>query len=251
MQNEIRILGIPNFPIIEVDNDLPQIIIDKIQEAKIVLENDDIIVVTQRICSIAEGQIKKLNTYIPSDFAIEWAQKYEKDARLVEAVLQEAKNIIRQENGILITETQHGFICANSGIDNSNVQGDENICLLPENPDLSCKEIKDRIKKQLGKNISVIMTDTFGRPWRIGQTNIAIGVAGINPLQNYIGKKDIFNRTLQHTMICIADEIASSAELIMGKTNKTPVVIIKGYKYDKNNDSINNVIREKDLDLFR
>tara|TARA_Y100001970_G_scaffold253095_1_gene327503 strand:- start:5567 stop:6322 length:756 start_codon:yes stop_codon:yes gene_type:complete len=251
MQNEIRILGIPNFPIIEVDNDLPQIIIDKIQEAEIILENDDIVVVTQRICSIAEGQIRKLNTYTPSDFAIEWAQKYEKDARLVEAVLQEAKTIIRQENGILITETQHGFICANSGIDNSNVQGDENICLLPKDPDLSCKEIKDRIKKQLDKNVSVIMTDTFGRPWRIGQTNIAIGVAGINPLQNYVGEKDIFNRTLQHTMICIADEIASSAELIMGKTNKTPVVIVKGYKYDKKNDSINNIIREKDSDLFR
>ena len=251
MQNEIKILGIPNFPIIEVKDDLPQIIIDKIQEAEIILEDDDVVVVTQRICSIAEGQIKKLSDYLPSEFAIEWATKYDKDARLVEAVLQEAKNIIRQENGILITETKHGFICANSGIDNSNVQGDDNICLLPKNPDLSCKNIQDRIKKQLRKNISVIMTDTFGRPWRIGQTNIAIGVAGINPLQSYVGVKDIFNRTLEHTMICIADEIASAAELIMGKTNKTPVAIVKGYKYDKKNDSINNIIREKDLDLFR
>ena len=251
MQNEIRILGVPNFPIIEAGDDLPQIIIDKIEESEISLENDDVIVVTQRICSIAEGQIKNLNDFTPSEFAVEWAQKYQKDARLVEAVLQEAKNIIRQENGILITETQHGFICANSGIDNSNVQGNENICLLPKNPDLSCKKIKDHIKKILGKNVSVIMTDTFGRPWRIGQTNVAIGVAGINPLQNYIGEKDIFERTLQHTMICIADEIASAAELIMGKTNMTPVVIVKGYNYDKKNDSINNVIREKESDLFR
>ncbi|MBR74695.1 MAG: coenzyme F420-0:L-glutamate ligase [Dehalococcoidaceae bacterium] len=251
MQNEIRILGVPNFPIIEVGDDLPQIIIDKIEESEISLENDDVIVVTQRICSIAEGQIKNLNDFTPSEFAVEWAQKYQKDARLVEAVLQEAKNIIRQENGILITETQHGFICANSGIDNSNVQGNENICLLPKNPDLSCKKIKDNIKKILGKNVSVIMTDTFGRPWRMGQTNVAIGVAGINPLQNYIGEKDIFERTLQHTMICIADEIASAAELIMGKTNMTPVVIVKGYNYDKKNDSINNVIREKESDLFR
>ena len=151
----------------------------------------------------------------------------------------------------MITETKHGFICANSGIDNSNVKGDQNICLLPKNPDLSCKKIKDRIKKQLSKNVSVVMTDTFGRPWRMGQTNIAIGIAGINPFQNYVGKKDIFNRTLKHTMICIADEIASAAELVMGKTNMMPVAIVKGYQYDKNNDSINNIIREKDFDLFR
>ena len=138
-----------------------------------------------------------------------------------------------------------------SGIDNSNVKGDENICLLPKNPDLSCKKIKDKIKKQFDKNVSVIMTDTFGRPWRMGQTNIAIGIAGMNPFQNYVGKKDIFNKTLKHTMICIADEIASAAELIMGKTNMIPVAIVKGYKYDKNNDSRNNIIREKDFDLFR
>ena len=251
MQNEIKILGVPDFPIIEIDDDLPQIISDKIQEAEITLENNDIIVVTQRICSIAEGQIKNLNTYTPSNFAVEWAEKYSKDARLIEAVLQESKNIIRKENGILITETKHGFICANSGIDNSNVKGDQNICLLPKNPDLSCKKIKDKIKKQLSKNVSVVMTDTFGRPWRMGQTNIAIGIAGINPLQNYVGKKDIFNRTLKHTMICIADEIASAAELVMGKTNMMPVAIVKGYQYDKNNDSISNIIREKDFDLFR
>ena len=251
MNEEIKIIGIPNFPLIKNGDDLASIIKNKILEEKISLDQDDIIVITQRICSIAEDRIKNLNSYIPNTFAKNWAEKYNKDSRLIEAVIQESKKVIRKKNGILITETKHGFICANSGIDNSNVAGIDNICLLPLDPDSSCRIIKEKIKNEMNKDIAVIMTDTFGRHWRMGQTNIAIGISGINPIQDYVGKKDIFNRTMNFTMICIADEIASAAELMMGKTKKMPVAIIKGYKYEKNLDTISRIVRDEKNDLFR
>ena len=251
MQDEIKIIGIQNFPIIKQNDSLIDILIHKIHEESIKIDDGDVIVITQRICSISEGRIKNLNDFKPRKFAIDWATKYEKDPRLIEAILQESKSIIRSKNGLLITETKHGFICANSGIDNSNVEGIDNICLLPKDPDKTCLQIKTKIKRILNKNIAVIMTDTFGRPWRMGQTNIAIGVAGINPINSYVGQQDIFDRTLNFTEICIADEIAGAAELIMGKTKKIPVAILKGYKYKADSDSISNIIRDKNSDLFR
>ena len=183
---------------------------------------------------------------------MEWAEKYSKDARLIEAVLQESKNIIRKENGILITETKHGFICANSGIDNSNVKGDQNICLLPKNPDLSCKKIKDRIKKQLSKNVSVVMTDTFGRPWRTGAVNVAIGVSGMDPMESYVGEEDDNGNLMYTTVICVADELAAASELVMGKTSRIPVALIRGYDYIfSDSASSKSLIRDPDKDMFR
>jgi coenzyme F420-0:L-glutamate ligase / coenzyme F420-1:gamma-L-glutamate ligase len=168
----------------------------------------------------------------------------------VEAVLRESKRVIRQVGGVLVTETHHGFKCANAGVDGSNVGGEDLVCLLPVDPDASCRALRDAIRERLGVEVAVVMTDTFGRPWRHGQTNVAIGVAGMLPFRDYVGMRDLDGRELRVTTICVADEIAGAAELVMGKLDAIPVAIVRGYAYDRGEGSAQEIIREMAMDLF-
>ena len=214
------------------------------------IQDGDILVFSQKIVSKSEGRILSLSSVNPSLLANGISSSYNKDPRLVELILSESKRIVRMENGIIIVETNHGFVCANAGIDESNVQ-DGYATLLPEDPDRSANLLKERIEQKTGKNIAVIISDTFGRPFRLGQTDVAIGVAGIEPILDYSGKPDTFAKIMQVTAIAIADEICAATELVMGKVEKCPVAIVRNYKFDFSNTKIQNLLRPKHEDLFR
>ena len=214
------------------------------------IQDGDILVFSQKIVSKSEGRILSLSSVNPSLLANGISSSYNKDPRLVELILSESKRIVRMENGIIIVETNHGFVCANAGIDESNVQ-DGYATLLPEDPDRSANLLKEKIEKKTGKNIAVIISDTFGRPFRLGQTDVAIGVAGIEPILDYSGKPDTFAKIMQVTAIAIADEICAATELVMGKVEKCPVAIVRNYKFDFSNTKIQNLLRPKHEDLFR
>jgi coenzyme F420-0:L-glutamate ligase/coenzyme F420-1:gamma-L-glutamate ligase len=226
-------------------------IVEAISHSQIDIQNGDILVVTHKIVSKAEGRIVDLASIKPSTKAISMAKEHDKDPRVMELVLKESTQILRAKNGIIISETKHGFVCANAGVDQSNVEGDTAV-LLPVAPDESAGRLQDAVKKKIGKEIAVIITDTFGRTFRNGQTNVAIGVAGINPIKSYIGTYDMYGRKLRVTEIAVADEIASAAELVMGKTEGTPVAIVRGYIFEKaSKTSVKSLLRAKERDLFR
>jgi coenzyme F420-0:L-glutamate ligase / coenzyme F420-1:gamma-L-glutamate ligase len=232
-------------------NDLNTIILEAISHSQIEIQNDDILVVTHKIVSKAEGRIIDLASVKPSTKAIRMAEEHDKDPRVMELILNESTQILRAKNGIIISETKHGFVCANAGVDQSNVEGDTAV-LLPVAPDESASKLQDAVKKKVGKEIAVVITDTFGRTFRNGQTNVAIGIAGINPIKSYIGTYDMYGRKLRVTEIAVADEIASAAELVMGKTEGTPVAIVRGYNFEKaSRSSVKSLLREKERDLFR
>tara|TARA_B100001146_G_scaffold180654_1_gene162742 strand:+ start:1064 stop:1795 length:732 start_codon:yes stop_codon:yes gene_type:complete len=214
------------------------------------IQDGDILVFSQKIVSKNEGRILSLSSVNPSLLANGISSSYNKDPRLMELILSESKRIVRMENGIIIVETNHGFVCANAGIDESNVQ-DGYATLLPEDPDRSANLLKERIEKKTGKNIAVIISDTFGRPFRLGQTDVAIGVAGIEPILDYSGKPDTFAKIMQVTAIAIADEICSATELVMGKVEKCPVALVRNYKFNFSDAKIQNLLRPKHEDLFR
>ena len=214
------------------------------------LEDDDILIISQKIISKQEGRVINLDIIIPSELSVGLASAYEKDPKLVEVVLSESKRIVRMEHGVIIVKTKHGFTCANAGIDQSNVDGNF-VTLLPIDPDGSAKLIHEEIKKKTGKKIAVIISDTFGRPFRLGQTDNAIGVSGIEPILHYEGKPDTFGKILRVTAIAIVDELCSAAELVMQKTNNCPMAIIKNYKYIPKDDRIFSLIRPESEDLFK
>ena len=214
------------------------------------LEDDDILIISQKIISKQEGRVINLDIIIPSELSVGLASAYEKDPKLVEVVLSESKRIVRMEHGVIIVKTKHGFTCANAGIDQSNVDGNF-VTLLPIDPDNSAKLIHEEIKNKTGKKIAVIISDTFGRPFRLGQTDNAIGVAGIEPILHYEGKPDTFGKILRVTAIAIVDELCSAAELVMQKTNNCPMAIIKNYKYIPKDDRISSLIRPESEDLFK
>ncbi len=214
------------------------------------IHNDDIVVIAQKIISKQEGRVVKLSTITPSLLSEGISSQYNKDPRIVELILSESKKIVRMKNGLLIVETNHGFICANAGIDESNVV-DGFVTLLPLNSDRSAELIRTKILNKTGKNVAIIISDTFGRPFRMGQINCAIGISGLNPILDYSGTLDSFNRILRVTAIAIADELSSAAELVMEKTKKCPVVIIRNYSYDFTEKSIDDLIRPENEDLFK
>lgn len=230
---------------IEVNDDLAELILSS-QEIK----EGDILVIAQKIISKQEGRIIELSKIEPSLLAQGIASQYHKDPRIVELILSESKKIVRMQNGVIIVETNHGFICANAGIDESNVK-DGFVTLLPVDSDLSAKKIRDGILNKTRKNIAVVVSDTFGRPFRNGQTNCAIGLSGITPILDYAGTQDAFGNILRVTAIAISDEIASTAELVMGKNNKCPVAIIRDYKFSNESENISEIIRPENEDLFR
>ena len=221
-----------------------------LSSSKSSIDDGDVIVISQKIISKKEGRVVNLNSVIPSELSVGISSAYEKDPRLVEAILSESKRIVRMEHGVIIVETNHNFICANAGIDESNVEKGF-ATLLPVDPDKSAKKIRDAVLQITGKNTAVIISDTFGRPFRLGQTDHAIGIAGIESIKNYEGKPDTFGKIMRVTAIAIVDELCAAAELVMGKIEKSPAAIIKNYSFESKNDSISSIIRDEDEDLFR
>lgn len=214
------------------------------------LLDGDVIVISQKVVSKQEGRLVELANVIPSLLAVGIAAEYEKDPKLIEIILSETKRIIRMENHIIISETRHGFICANAGVDESNLPHGF-AAMLPENPDKSASNFHTKLEEITGKKIAVLIADTFGRPFREGQTNCAIGVSGIKPINDYVGTKDTFGRILRITAIAEADELCSAAELVMKKTKNCPFAIIRNFDFNPSAGTIKSVIRSEKTDLFR
>jgi len=251
--NLVQIIGIEGLPIIKTGDNLAELICEAARRQKTPIQNGDIIVVTHVIVSRAEGSIVNLDDVTPSAFAKSIAEQYEKDPALVEVVLRESESVVRMDRGILITESKHGFVCANSGVDKSNVPGERVVALLPKNPDDSAENIRKEIKRLTGCDVAVIISDTHGRPLREGEINVAIGVAGINPIRDRRGEKDLFGYVLRVKQTAVADELASAAELVVGQADEgIPAAIIRGYNYPKSEDAkATELIMPKEKDLFR
>jgi len=236
-------------------DDLPALIADALAASTGVLplRDDDVLVVTQKVVSKAEGAIVDLTTIEPRPVAVEFARRYDRDARQVEVVLREATRVIRMANGVVITETPHGFVCANGGIDASNVgpgSGDI-VTLLPADPDASAERIRAAVRHRLGHDLPVIVSDSFGRPWRFGIVDVAIGVSGLEPLDDLRGTPDADGRVMKSTVRAVADEIASVAELVFGKTGRHPIALVRGAAFNRGDGHIRDVIMPAQMDLFR
>lgn len=234
-------------------SDLGLIIYTALQTRQLELREGDILVVTQKIVSKAEGRIVQLDDVEPSDFARRFAEEYQKDAAHVEIVLRESQRIVRMDHGVLISETPHGFICANAGVDESNVNGARALTLLPVDPDASARILRTRLQQLAGEgfDIAVIISDTWGRPWREGQVNMAIGVAGMEALTDYRGQRDSYGYEMHASVIAVADELAAAAELVMGKVDRVPVALIRGYRYQPGKGNGKALLRNPTTDMFR
>jgi coenzyme F420-0:L-glutamate ligase / coenzyme F420-1:gamma-L-glutamate ligase len=243
----LHVFAVPGIPDVEPGDDVGALIAEAVARAGDTITSGDVVVVAQKIVSKAEGAVVRLDEVAPSPRAAEWAAAWGKDPRVVEVVLREARRIVRMERGILIAETLHGFICANAGVDASNVDRGA-VTILPRDPDGSAARIRARIGRP---DIGVIVSDTFGRPWREGVLNVALGVAGLRPLLDYRGCRDVYGRELTSTVIAVADELASAAELVMRKTARLPVAIVRGAGEWLGEGSGAELVRAAGQDLFR
>lgn len=250
MASEVTILGIEGIPELTEGDDLARHIAEACSRQTITLQDNDVLVVTQKAVSKVEGRSVDPADVEPSSLAIEFAQNSGKDPRHVEVVLRETRRIVRMDRGVLICETHHGLVCANAGVDASNVPYGR-LMLLPSDPDASASRIRESLKDLSGAEVAVIISDTFGRPWRTGYTEVAIGVAGLQPILDYVGKVDTQGRALRATWICVADELASAAELVTGKINRVPVALIRGYRVPRGEGSAKDIVRAAEQDLFR
>jgi len=248
----VEVIAVKDLPVIKEGDDLAELICMKAEQQETPIEDGDILVISHIIVSRAEGNVVDLNTVTPSNFARNLAQQSNKDPALVETILRESKTIVRTGNGNIITETKHGIICANAGVDRSNVPGEKNVALLPASPDRSAENIRGKIGNLTGKDVAVIISDTQGRPLREGGINMAIGVAGINPIQDRRGEKDLFGYVLRVKRTAIADELASAAELVIGQADEgIPAAIIRGYSYPRSETAeATELIRPREKDLF-
>jgi len=253
----LTITSLKEIPLIRRDDHLADIVLDSLIKTKIELQDNDILVFAQKIISKAEGRLVNLATITPSQKAIELANQTEKDPRVVELILQESNEIVRTRVGAIIVEHKLGFVCANAGIDHSNVAGDGNeneeyVLLLPEDPDASAKQIRDSIFQKTGKHIGVMIIDSHGRAWRNGTVGLCIGLSGIPALIDERGWKDLFGYILKITVVGIADELAAAASLMMGQAAEgTPVVHVRGFPYKLTEGSLKELIRPKEQDMFR
>jgi coenzyme F420-0:L-glutamate ligase/coenzyme F420-1:gamma-L-glutamate ligase len=250
IQPAIQIFPLHGLPEIKPGDDLARLISAAARAADFRAVAGDIFVIAQKIVSKAEARCVRFESVIPSERAVAWANTWDKDARAVELVLRESRRIVRMERGVIIAETHHGFVCANAGVDVSNAE-DGTAILLPENPDESARGLRLQLTDALAVDVAVIISDTFGRPWREGLVNVALGVAGIAPLLDYRGEIDANGKLLQATIIAIADELASAAELVMGKSDRVPVAIIRGVRPKSREGSAGDLIRPEEKDLFR
>jgi coenzyme F420-0:L-glutamate ligase / coenzyme F420-1:gamma-L-glutamate ligase len=248
---ELRIIPIPFPDEIAPGDSIAKKFLQALAGQKLKLMQGDILVVKHKIVSKAEGQLIALDSVHPSPASRAWARRYNLDARVTEIALAESKRIVRRKRGVLITETRHGFICANSGVDVSNVNGGSHALLLPKDPDNSAASLHRELKKHLHISIPVIISDSFGRPWREGLTEVAIGVAGMKPIHDFRGRRDSHGYPLRITLEAVADELASAAGLVCGKLARTPACIIRGFAYQGGKGSAKNLLRPAKTDLFR
>jgi len=233
---------------IEQDDNITELLLSS--KSKPEIKDNDILIVTQKIISKQEGRTVQLSTITPSLLATGIGSEYRKDPRVIQKILDESRRIVRLNNGVIISETIQGFVCANAGVDESNVKQGY-VTLLPNDANASAQKLRANIKKKTGKNVAVIISDTFGRPFRMGQTNCAIGLSGLSAIFNYVGTKDTFGRILHVTEIAVADELCSASELVMGKSLHIPITIIRNYKFNDSNSDIKDLLRSKSEDLFR
>jgi coenzyme F420-0:L-glutamate ligase/coenzyme F420-1:gamma-L-glutamate ligase len=250
--SSISVIGVTGLPIIKDGDDLGALISDAAERQDTPLCDGDIVVVTHVVVSRAEGNVVRLDELIPSDFARTVARELSKEPELVEVILRESRSIRRMGDGHLIVETKHGFVCANAGVDQSNVPGERVVSPLPRNPDRSARKIRKQIRKLTGKDVAVIISDTHGRPFREGEINVAIGVAGLSPIRDRRGETDLFGYALRVKRTAVADELASAAELVIGQAHEgIPVAIIRGYPYIKSETARSKMlIRKRRKDLF-
>jgi coenzyme F420-0:L-glutamate ligase/coenzyme F420-1:gamma-L-glutamate ligase len=251
----VEVIAVPGIPEVRPGDDLPAMIAEALTQLDAVapLRPDDVVVVTQKIVSKAEGAIVNLSTVEPRAEAVAFAERWDRDPRQVEVVLREARRVVRMDRGVLITETPHGFVCANGGVDASNVGSESGqiVTLLPADPDASAKAIRGAIRERTGIDVPVVVSDSFGRPWRWGIADVAIGVSGIAPLEDLRGLPDADGRIMRSTVRAVADEIASAAELAFGKTGGRPVALVRGADPPRGEGSIRDALIPPEFDLFR
>jgi coenzyme F420-0:L-glutamate ligase/coenzyme F420-1:gamma-L-glutamate ligase len=245
-----EVIGIEGLPEIGLGDDLARLVHDGARHQGTPLERRDVLVVSQKIVSKTEGRLVRLSDVTPSERAEALALELGRDPKLTEVILRESRRVVRGGKGVLVVETHHGWICANAGVDQSNVDADT-ACLLPEDSDRSARALRDRLMQLSGHELGIIIADTFGRPWREGLVNVAIGVAGLMPLKSYLGELDPAGHVLQATILALADELASAAEPVMGKLDRVPVVIIRGLDWEPGEVGSQPLIRDPDRDLFR
>ena len=246
----IELIAVPGLPEIHRGDDLAALIVKHAQLAGISLQDGDVLVAAQKIISKAEGRVVHLSSVKPSPRAVRVAAKLKKDPRFVEIVLRESRRVVRPAP-VLIVETHHGFVCANAGVDQSNIPGNDAVTLLPRRPDHSARKLAADLKKRTGGSVAVVISDTFGRPWRLGLANVAIGAAGVPVLLDLRGTPDRTGKPLQATILAVADELASAAGLLMGKSEGVPAIIVRGYRHSPAMEPATRMIRPAREDLFR
>lgn len=252
MSLRIEIIAVAGLPEVTEGDDLSAMIFDAVRDQGTDLEDGDVVVIAQKIVSKSEGAIVDLKTVIPSEQALELAETVEKDPRLVEVILQQSAQIVRAAPGVLITETIHGLVCANSGVDSSNSAQDDQVIILPPDPDESARGLRSGLQKRTGVRIGIIISDSFGRPWREGSTNVAVGIAGFEPLDDARGREDDHGRMLRATVVAVADELASAAQLVMGEFGGVPAAIVRGAQITVSDSASAGLLqRSPETDLFR
>ena len=245
-----EVIGIEGIPEVRPGDDIARLIVEAAARQATPLTGGDLLIVGQKIVSKSEGRLVRLADVNPSPVAQSMAASLTRDPRLVEVILRESRRVVRMDQGVLITETHHGWVCANAGVDQSNVDLDC-VALLPEDPDRSARALRDRVRVLAGADVLVIVADTFGRPWREGLTNVAIGLAGFAPLRNYLGERDPAGRPLQATILALADELAAAAEPVMGKLDRIPAAIVRGLRLVPGEEGSKPLLRDPARDLFR
>jgi coenzyme F420-0:L-glutamate ligase/coenzyme F420-1:gamma-L-glutamate ligase len=248
---ELRLIPIVVRDEIRPGDSIIEKLLESLRQEKLVFESGDVLVVKHKIVSKAEGRVVDLSSIKPSASSLTWAKRYKLDARVIELALRESRAVIRRRNGVLITETRHGFICANSGVDVSNVDGGHHALLLPEDPDRSARELHRELKKRTALAIPVLLTDTFGRPWREGLVDFCIGIAGMKALRDDRDRHDPHGYALRASLEAIADELACAAGVVCGKLNRTPACIIRGFRYESARGGARELLRPAANDLFR
>jgi coenzyme F420-0:L-glutamate ligase/coenzyme F420-1:gamma-L-glutamate ligase len=247
----IQIIGLRGAPEAQPGDDLARMAQDAATATGVSFQDGDILVVAQKVVSKAEGLLVDLRTIEPSDLALRYAQQWGRDPRQTEVVLRESVRVVRMDHGLIISQTRHGYVCANAGVDASNVPGGDYALLLPRDPDGSAERLRSGIRALAGVEVAVIISDSFGRPWRLGIVNVALGVSGMAPLADYRGQPDDFGRIMTSSVMAVADEVASAAELVAGKVNRTPFIIVRGYPYQRAEGKGADIIMDAASDLFK
>jgi len=244
----MELIPVRGFPEVRPGDDLDGLVAEAVGGT---LRAGDVLVVTHKVMSKAEGRLVDLHTVEPSSLAKEYAARWGKDPRQIEVVFRESRRIVRMDRGVVISETRHGFVCANAGVDASNVPGEDTVCLLPIDPDRSAAKLREALHRRVGVEAPVVVSDSFGRAWRFGITDVAIGVSGMDPLADYRGQSDPHGYPMEASVLAVADELAAAAELVMGKTDGVPLAIVRGYEYPRGEGTGEDLLMPPERDMFR